>query len=150
MYSISKLNYLKQNSNFSIRRSSCFVLKPSQPKRIKKGKISPVLDFQPFLNRCPSLVFVQLWCTRVSSETCRQSFKDCTLEQLGAFSLLPLFGLTVGIYFDHFFLFSFSRISLITGIILRCSEWESSTNSIRWRRTFQLSPKISWIDIRLH
>ena len=57
MYNISKLNYLKQNSNFSIRRSSSFVLKPSQPKRIKKGKISPVLDFHPFQNRLPLIGF---------------------------------------------------------------------------------------------
>ena len=150
MYNISKLNYLKQNSNFSIRRSSCFVLKPSQPKRIKKGKISPVLDFHPFQNRLPLIGF----CSALMYASIFGNV-SAIIQRLYSGTARCLFSPTI-VWINRWHIFRpflslfFSRISLITGIILRCSEWESSTNSIRWRRTFQLSPKISWIDIRLH
>ena len=154
MYSISKLTISGKIPTFQLGEVLALFWRHHHPKGLRRDRLLMYLIFIHSWTDCPSLFFVQLWCTRVSSETCRQSFKDCTLEQLGVFSLLPLFGSTVGIYFDHLFLFSFSRISLITGIILRCSEWESSTSFTRyqtlwnrdWRNTFSMPGPIPMVS----
>ena len=90
MYSISKLTISSKIPTFQLGEVLALFWSHHNPKGLRRDRFLMYLIFIHSWTDCPSLFFVQLWCTRVSSETCRQSFKDCTLEQLGAFSLLPL------------------------------------------------------------